>query len=62
MSHVSGYFLGLDMTARELQEQAKKKGLPWTVAKGMDTFAPVGSAIPKTAVTDPRKVQLWCKV
>lgn len=34
MDHVSGYLLCLDMTARELQEIAKKKGEPWSTAKG----------------------------
>lgn len=36
LSHVSGYMLCLDMTAREIQEIAKKKGEPWSVAKGSD--------------------------
>jgi len=39
--------LGLDMTARDLQENAKKKSLPWAVAKGFDQSAPVSSFIPK---------------
>jgi 2-keto-4-pentenoate hydratase/2-oxohepta-3-ene-1,7-dioic acid hydratase in catechol pathway len=30
------------MTARNVQEAVKKKGLPWTTAKGFDTFCPVG--------------------
>lgn len=34
MDHVSGYLLCLDMTARELQEIAKKEGEPWSTAKG----------------------------
>jgi hypothetical protein len=37
MSHVAGYVVALDMTARELQEVAKKRGEPWSVAKGSDT-------------------------
>ena len=28
-----GYALALDMTARNLQDEAKKKGLPWSLAK-----------------------------
>ncbi len=42
LSHVSAYAVGLDMTARDLQGRAKKCGHPWTVAKGFDTFAPLG--------------------
>ncbi|KAF6176749.1 hypothetical protein GIB67_031560 [Kingdonia uniflora] len=36
-----GYALALDMTAREIQSSAKSAGLPWTVAKGQDTFTPI---------------------
>lgn len=46
MSVVRSYAVGLDMTARDLQSDAKKKGLPWTVAKGFDTFAPLGPLTP----------------
>lgn len=36
MEHVGGYVLALDMTAREIQNVAKKKGEPWSVAKGSE--------------------------
>lgn len=45
MSVVRAYAVGLDMTARDLQSIAKKKGLPWSVAKGFDTFAPLGPLV-----------------
>ncbi|MBP1911517.1 fumarylacetoacetate hydrolase family protein [Thermococcus stetteri] len=45
MDHVMGYTIMLDITARDLQAEARKKGLPWTIAKGFDTFAPVGPRI-----------------
>ncbi len=32
----------IDMTARNLQEEVKKKGLPWSTVKGFDTFTPIG--------------------
>jgi acylpyruvate hydrolase len=32
------------MTARNLQEEVKKKGLPWSAVKGFDTFTPIGYA------------------
>jgi 2-keto-4-pentenoate hydratase/2-oxohepta-3-ene-1,7-dioic acid hydratase in catechol pathway len=41
LDFVAGYGVGIDVTARDLQEGAKKAGLPWTVAKGFDTFAPL---------------------
>ncbi|MDZ7771535.1 MAG: fumarylacetoacetate hydrolase family protein [Balneolaceae bacterium] len=55
---VAGYAVGIDVTARDLQQQAKEKGHPWTVAKGYDTFAPLGSFVPSEEVPDPQKLQL----
>jgi len=34
--------LAVDVTARNLQDQARRAGLPWSAAKGFDTFTPVG--------------------
>ncbi|KAF3795749.1 Acylpyruvase [Nymphaea thermarum] len=62
MDHVAGYALALDMTAREIQSSAKASGLPWTVAKGQDTFTPISSMLPKAAVEDPQNLELWLKV
>ncbi|MDN5320169.1 MAG: hypothetical protein PWP49_589 [Thermococcaceae archaeon] len=45
MDYVLGYTILMDITARDLQWEAKKKGLPWTVAKGFDTFAPIGPRV-----------------
>jgi len=39
---VWGYALGLDMTRRDLQAQAKKAGRPWEVAKAFDASGPIG--------------------
>ena len=33
--------LAIDMTARNMQEIVKKKGLPWSAVKGFDTFTPI---------------------
>lgn len=56
----SAYFdeigIGLDMTARDLQDAAKEKGLPWAVAKGFDQSAPVGKFIPKARFTDLKNI------
>ncbi|KAL9254647.1 putative acylpyruvase FAHD1, mitochondrial [Drosera capensis] len=62
MEYVGGYALALDMTAREVQSKAKAGGLPWTVAKGQDTFTPISSMLPKSAVPDPDNLELWLKV
>ncbi|XXG84282.1 hypothetical protein AAC387_Pa10g1828 [Persea americana] len=62
MDHVGGYALALDMTAREIQASAKSAGLPWTVAKGQDTFTPISDMLPKSMVPDPDNLELWLKV
>lgn len=61
MNHVGGYALALDMTARNLHDQAKKKGHPWSVAKGYDTFCPISDLIDRDKV-DPDNARLWLKV
>ena len=42
LSHVWGYAIGLDMTRRDLQNEAKKLGRPWCIGKGFDESAPIG--------------------
>ncbi|CAN4106251.1 unnamed protein product [Withania somnifera] len=37
-------------------------GLPWTVAKGQDTFTPISSVLPQSKVPDPHDIELWLKV
>lgn len=55
---IEGYFLSIDMTARNVQDEAKKKGLPWTIGKGFDTFLPLSTFIPKLRISDPYNVEL----
>ncbi|SHL05097.1 fumarylacetoacetate hydrolase family protein [Rhodothermus profundi] len=62
LDYVAGYALGLDMTARDLQQKAKEAGYPWTVSKGFDTFAPLGPLVSASAVSDPQQVRLRLKV
>lgn len=59
MDHVGGYVLALDMTARDFQEEAKKKGHPWILAKGFDTFCPISEFIPKEKLPRPDNIRLW---
>ncbi len=40
--------LGIDFTARDLQQQLKSKGLPWEKAKGFDGSAVIGKWLPKS--------------
>ncbi|XP_006901978.1 PREDICTED: acylpyruvase FAHD1, mitochondrial [Elephantulus edwardii] len=62
MDYVAGYALCLDMTARDVQAECKKKGLPWTLAKGFTASCPVSAFVPKDKVPDPHKLRLWLKV
>ena len=52
--------LGIDFTARDLQQQLKSKGLPWEKAKAFDGSAPVGEFIPKSEL--PKLDQLNFKL
>ena len=62
MDAIEGYAVAIDMTARNIQDECKKKGLPWTIAKGFDTFCPISDFIPKEKVRDPHDVELWLDV
>jgi fumarylpyruvate hydrolase len=41
--HIFGYAVGNDLTRRDLQGAAKKKGQPWDIGKAFDFSAPIGS-------------------
>lgn len=62
MDHVAGYTLCIDVTGRNMQNAVKAKGLPWSAAKGFDTWAPVGPFVPKDKIADVGKVGLSLKV
>lgn len=60
--HVLGYAVGLDMTLRDVQSEAKKKGEPWLVAKGFDTSAPVSLVAPASDVGDGSGLEITLEV
>lgn len=62
LSYVAGYAAGLDMTARDLQGQAKQNRAPWSVSKGFDTFAPLGSVLPASEVGDPGNLYVELRI
>lgn len=45
--------VGVDFTARDLQAELKKKGLPWEISKGFDNSAVVGKFVPKDSFGKP---------
>lgn len=60
---ISAYLLAIDMTARNVQDEAKKKSLPWSIAKGFDTFCPISEIIPKERLgDDPYRARLTLSV
>jgi len=62
MKHVAGYTVAIDLTARNLQEDIKRKQLPWSSVKGFDTFCPVGNFIQAKDIVDPHQLSIWLKL
>ncbi|KJV37328.1 fumarylacetoacetate hydrolase family protein [Luteibacter yeojuensis] len=59
---VWGYGVGLDLTRRDLQAQAKAKGAPWDVAKAFDHSAPVSALVPATQATPTAATRITLEV
>src|SRR5215831_19657553 len=55
LDHVFGYAVGLDMTRRDLQNQAKDMGRPWDMGKGFDQSAPIGEIYPASRIGHPSR-------
>lgn len=62
LDYVLGYCVCLDITARDIQSNAKKNGLPWGIAKSFDTFAPISDIILKDEISDPNILDICLKV
>jgi len=63
MKYIAGYTIANDVTARTMQKAAMDKGEPWTLAKGMDTFLPMGPyLVPADAVGDPHNLSIELSV
>ena len=59
--YVYGYAIFLDITARDLQEEAKRRREPWSVSKGFDTFGPISAITPQNRVSDPHNLNISLK-
>lgn len=59
---VFGYAAGLDMTARDLQAEAKKGGRPWEVAKSFEASAPCSAIVPASEIGHPDAARIWMEV
>jgi len=62
LDHIEGFAVGIDLTLRDLQNDAKKKGEPWDLAKGFDGAAPVSLVVPKEHAGDPGNLALTLAV
>jgi acylpyruvate hydrolase len=61
-ANIGGYCLALDMTSRIIQNELKKQGHPWLLAKGFDTSCPCGDFIDKNQIDSSSSVNLWLSV
>lgn len=61
-SLVWGYAVGLDMTRRDLQAEAKKQGRPWDTAKGFDQSAPITALRPVGRIGAIEAGPIWLAV
>jgi len=61
-AHIWGYAVGLDMTRRDLQGEAKKLGRPWEIGKGFDFSAPASSVKPIEKTGEITRGRIWLKV
>jgi len=59
---VFGYGVGIDLTRRDLQNQAKEKRLPWDIAKGFDHSAPLSALVPVAEAGHDFSRRLWLRV
>lgn len=53
LNHVFGYAAGIDLTRRDMQDEAKATRHPWDLSKGFDASAPVGAIMPAARIGHP---------
>jgi len=62
LDYIFGYLVAIDITARDIQQEAKQHGWPWSIAKGFDTFCPISSIVLKKNILNPHDLNLSLKV
>lgn len=62
LNHVYGYAVGIDMTRRDLQGEAKEMRRPWEPGKAFDHAAPCTGIVPAANIGHPAKARIWLKV
>ncbi len=61
-TYIFGYAVGLDLTRRDLQAEAKAKGRPWDVGKSFAMAAPIGALRPAADIGHPVAGAIWFDV
>ncbi len=59
---IAGIGVGIDFTARDIQQKAKQAGHPWTIAKGFDTFAPVSNFVSLNEIEDLKNIEVGLSI
>lgn len=62
LEHVYGYAVGIDMTRRDLQGEAKKMGRPWELGKAFEHSAPISAIVPAARIGHPDKGRVWLEI
>ncbi len=60
--YIWGYAVGVDLTRRDLQEDAKNQGRPWDAGKGFDESAPISALHPAAKIGHPTSGRIWLEV
>lgn len=62
LDHVFGYAAGIDLTRRDLQDEAKKLRRPWEVGKAFEASAPITPLLRSTEIGHPDAGAIWLDV
>ena len=62
LDHVWGYGVGLDMTRRDLQGEAKRMGRPWEIGKAFERAAPMAPLVPASEIGHPDRGAVTLRV
>ncbi|WP_372993228.1 fumarylacetoacetate hydrolase family protein [Sulfitobacter sp.] len=62
MDHVWGASVGIDLTRRDLQNEAKNAGRPWDWGKAFDNSAPIAPIVPIADVPSVETARIWLAV